>query len=316
MNAQETGAVLYTQAARCASAQVIDAYSTSFGRSARLLREPVRTHVRCVYALVRIADEIVDCADLGATEASVPLAAAPLSTAQRAARLDALEAETLDALATGFSTNLVVHAFAATARTSGIGADLVTPFFASMRTDLVRSRHDDASLETYVYGSAEVVGLMCLRVFVADAATEPAARDALYDRWAPGARRLGAAFQKLNFLRDLAADCTDLGRAYFPGVDATHLTDAQRDALLDDAELDLAAAAAVIPELPRSCRRAVQTAHDLFAALSRRLRATPAATIARRRVSVPPAQKLRVLAHSALVASRPRAGLAAPRAGR
>lgn len=305
------GAALYTRASRSASGQVIGAYSTSFGRAARLLDEPVRTHVRSVYALVRIADEVVDCPDLGRGGAG-----GTLTPAERAAVLDALEHETVQALASGFSTNLVVHAFAATARTCGIGTDLVAPFFASMRTDLVTRRHDEESLETYVYGSAEVVGLMCLRVFVATSGGTAAAQDARYDRWAPGARRLGAAFQKLNFLRDLAADCSDLGRTYFPGVDAAHLTDVQRDALLDDADLDLAAAAAVIPELPRSCRRAVQTAHDLFAALSRRLRATPAATIAAHRVSVPAGQKLRVVARSALVARLPRVAVATPRVGR
>jgi phytoene/squalene synthetase len=308
-SAAVTGAELYTRAARSASQHVIDAYSTSFGRAARLLHEPVRTHVRCLYALVRIADEIVDCPDLGAGDRG-------LAVADRSRRLDELEAETLAALESGFSTNLVVHAFAATARSCGIGVDLVRPFFASMRTDLVRSSHDDASLTAYVYGSAEVVGLMCLRVFVATDVVEPRQRADRYARWAPGARRLGAAFQKLNFLRDLAADATDLGRTYFPGVDAAHLTDAQRDALLDDADRDLAAAAAVIPELPRSCRRAVQTAHDLFAALSRRLRATPAAAIAAHRVSVPPAAKLRVVARSAVAAYRPRLGSSTVRAVR
>ncbi|MDM7853496.1 phytoene/squalene synthase family protein [Cellulomonas alba] len=305
------GDELYTRAARSASAQVIEAYSTSFGRAARLLHEPVRTHVRCIYALVRIADEIVDCPDLG-----IGAGSGVLPPDERARRLDALEAETVAALGSGFSTNLVVHAFAATARECDIGLDLVRPFFASMRTDLVTSSHDDASLSTYVYGSAEVVGLMCLRVFVATSADAPPERARLYERWAPGARRLGAAFQKLNFLRDLAADESDLGRTYFPGVDAAHLTDEQRDALLDDADLDLAAAAAVIPQLPRSCRRAVQTAHDLFAALSRRLRSTPAAAIAEHRVSVPPTAKLRVVAHSALSAYRPRLGSASARAGR
>jgi 15-cis-phytoene synthase len=285
-----TGAARYDHAAATATATVVGEYSTSFGRACRLLREPVRGHVRTVYGLVRVADEIVDAPDLG------------LSTAERARHLDALEHATLEALDGGFSANLVVHAFARTAREHGIGPDLVEPFFASMRTDLGVTRHDGRSFDEYVYGSAEVVGLMCLRVFVAAPDASPDLRTAGYATLAPGARRLGAAFQKVNFLRDLAADRDDLGRAYFPGLDPASLTDSQRDALLDDVEADLAAARPAIAALPRSSRRAVRTAHDLFAALSTRLRATPAATIARERVRVPTPTKAVVVARTLLPA--------------
>src|SRR5690606_29218355 len=112
--------------------------------------------------------------------------------------------ETTSALATGRSANLIVHAFACTARSYGIDRELVDPFFASMRADLSVQQHDAASLAVYVHGSAEVVGLMCLRVFVAG-------DEAAYRRLAPGAGRLGAAFQKVNFLRDLAQDAEALG---------------------------------------------------------------------------------------------------------
>lgn len=286
----EGGAQRYGHAAATAAATVVGEYSTSFARACRLLREPVRGHVRTVYGLVRIADEIVDAADLD------------LSDEQRAAYLDALEADTIAALDTGFSTNLVVHAFAATAREHGIGPDLVHPFFASMRTDLHAARHDEASLDAYVYGSAEVVGLMCLRVFVGapDAGPELAAHG--YERLAPGARRLGAAFQKVNFLRDLAADQDQLGRQYLPGTAFGTLTDAQRDAALDDIDADLAAAAPAIAALPRSSRRGVRAAHDLFSALSARLRATPAERIARERVRVPAPTKALVVARTLLPA--------------
>jgi 15-cis-phytoene synthase len=280
-----SGAELYTVAARRASAQVIGAYSTSFGRAARLLDEPVRTHVRAIYALVRVADEIVDCVDLGLTQQ------------ERAHALDTLEAETLAALEHGFSADLVVHAFAATARAHRIGAELVAPFFASMRTDLVRAVHDDASLDAYVYGSAEVVGLMCLRVFVAYAGSDP---DELYAQLSEPARRLGAGFQKVNFLRDLAADSAELGRTYLPGTAPGRLTAARRDALLDDIDADLAAAEAVVPALPRSSRRAVAVALDLFADLARRLRATPVEVIERRRVRVPALTKARIVGRAAL----------------
>jgi phytoene/squalene synthetase len=211
--------------------------------------------VRNIYALVRIADEIVDG----------PAAAAGLDPAAEQAILDDLEAETYGAIARGFSSNLVVHAFARTARECGIGEPLIRPFFASMRTDLLTARHDAASHDDYVYGSAEVVGLMCLQVFVNAGAPSPVDPDpGLVD----GARRLGAAFQDVNFLRDLHHDEDALGRDYL-GL-ATGAT--SRVEVLDRIDGDLAAAAAVIPRLPADCRRAVTAAHDLFAALSTRLR--------------------------------------------
>jgi phytoene/squalene synthetase len=131
---------------------------------------------------------------------------------------------------------------------------------------------------------------MCLRVFLAgDRAVD-------YDRLAPGAQRLGAAFQKLNFLRDLAEDHDTLGRCYFPGLDVDRFSDADRDRILDDIAADLDAAAAAIPELPPSSRRAVRVAHATFAELAARLRATPAAQIRQTRVRVPDPVKVRLVA--------------------
>jgi len=195
------------------------------------------------------------------------------------------------AMQTGYSGNLVVHAFARTAVDCGIGEELIDPFFASMRMDLDRTVHTEETFERYVYGSAEVVGLMCLRAFLA--ADD---RSGDYERLAPGARRLGAAFQKLNFLRDLAEDHDDLGRCYFPGVEVDRFCDADRDRILDDIDADLDAAGAVVPELPTSSRRAVRVAHATFAELAARLRATPASEIRRTRVRVPDPVKLRLVA--------------------
>ncbi len=240
----------------------------------------MRTHVRNVYALVRVADEIVDNPDPA------------LGAGPRATMLDWLQEDVRHALRTGYSGNLVVHAFARTAIRCGIGEDVIDPFFASMRMDLETTVHTPESFDRYVYGSAEVVGLMCLRVFLAG--TDDAA--AGYDRLAPGARRLGAAFQKLNFLRDLAEDHDTLGRRYFPGLEVDRFCDADRDRILDDIDADLAAAAAVVPDLPTSSRRAVRVAHATFAELAARLRATPAAEIRRTRVRVPDAVKLRLVA--------------------
>ncbi|MFD6176889.1 MULTISPECIES: phytoene/squalene synthase family protein [unclassified Isoptericola] len=268
---------LYDAVAVRSAAVVIRAYSSSFGWACRLLGDAVRDPVRSVYALVRVADEIVDDVRPG------------LGAEARAALLDDLEREVARATACGRSSNLVVHAFARTARRYGIGDDLVAPFFASMRADLTVTAHDEASFAAYVHGSAEVVGLMCLRVFVAG-------DDAAYDRLAPGAARLGAAFQKVNFLRDLAEDVDERGRSYFPGLDVDAFDDAARDRLLADVDADLAAASVAIDRLPRTSRRAVRVAHDLFAELSRRLGAMPAATIRRERVRVPGPVKARVVA--------------------
>jgi phytoene/squalene synthetase len=167
--------------------------------------------------------------------------------------------------------------------------------------DLATTVHTPASFDRYVYGSAEVVGLMCLRVFLA--ADEAGNRAGDYDRLAPGARRLGAAFQKLNFLRDLAEDHDTLSRCYFPGLDVERFSDADRDRILDDIDADLDAAAEAVPELPVSSRRAVRVAHATFDELASRLRATPAAEIRRTRVRVPDPVKARIVA-GALVGGR------------
>jgi phytoene synthase len=270
----------YDAAALASATTVIGHYSTSFGLAARLLSPVVRDEVRTIYALVRIADEIVDGA---ASEAGIDLAG------QREL-LDDLEAETERALNRGFSTNLIVHAFARTARRVGIDAALTRPFFASMRRDLDPAPFTAAGVAEYIYGSAEVVGLMCLRSFLHEHPRTPDQLSMLDH----GARSLGAAFQKVNFLRDLAADRDALGRNYFPGVDLTRLTDAQKTVLLDDMDADLAAAERVLPLLPPGSRRAVTAAHRLFARLSAKLRETPAQELMSTRVRVPDPEKIMI----------------------
>ncbi|WP_182112349.1 MULTISPECIES: squalene/phytoene synthase family protein [unclassified Actinotalea] len=282
---------LYDTVAERAAGVVVREYSTSFGLATRLLSEPARTRIRTVYALVRLADEVVDGA---ATQAGAAGVAQAL--------LDDLEAETDRAVARGYSTNVLVHAFARTAAEAGIGTELTRPFFASMRTDLHRTVHDADSLRDYVYGSAEVVGLMCLRVFLLDL-PEPG-RERAYARLTPGARALGAAFQKINFLRDLADDSERLGRRYFVDVDPASLTEAQKAAILADIHADLRLAAQALPGLPPSARRAVALAYGLFAELTRRLERTPAVRISHTRVRVPATVKARVAAGALLPVAR------------
>lgn len=273
---------LYDRVALASASVVIEEYSTSFGWATRLLGSDLRGHIRAIYALVRVADELVD--DMSQ---EWPQQA-------RATLLDELEADTLRAVETGVSANLVVHAFALTARQFGISPEEIRPFFTSMRADLSVQSHDAASLASYVYGSAEVVGLMCLRVFVGG-------DEATYQELRPGALRLGAAFQKVNFLRDLNADQRDLSRTYLPDSDPAAFDDAARDAILDDVDRDLAVALTYLTQLPRSSRIAVRAAHGFYSELSRRLRATPARDIAHRRVRVPNPVKARIVANSWMV---------------
>jgi phytoene synthase len=281
--ASATGLSLYTEAAQRASAEVIDAYSTSFGWASKLLGKAEQQPVRNIYALVRVADEIVDGAADEAHDNPAKL-------------LDELEAETYRALDSGFSTNLVVHAFAHTAREVGIKRDIIEPFFHSMRMDLTERVHDQKSFDTYVYGSAEVVGLMCLKVFMAGRDYSKAERVTLI----AGARALGAAFQKVNFLRDLSADFKKLGRSYFPNVNVENFDAATQKRLIDDIECDLEVSAKTLPLLLPGSRKAVAAAQMFFGALNDRIRNTPAEVLIETRISVPNSQKLVILTKALL----------------
>ena len=288
-----TGLDLYTATARRASGAVIEAYSTSFGLASRLLPPTMRGDIQTVYALVRVADEIVDG----------PGAESGLTASGCRQVLDALEREVERAIATGFSADLVVHAFAETARRVGISADQTAPFFAAMRRDLEPvAFRDERELRSYVYGSAEVVGLMCVRCFLGGKRL-PDAEARRVDR---GARALGSAFQVVNFLRDIGADADGLGRAYLPGVDPAHPTEAAVGRVLDRLEGELRIARDTVPLLPRDARRAVLAAHGLFAALARRIRLTPAAELPRRRISVSSAEKALIVARAAVGVSAAR----------
>lgn len=277
-----TGLPLYEDAAVRGSMQVLESYSTSFRLATRLCGAQVRADLAAIYALVRVADEIVDgCA-----------ADAGLDRDQCRDVLDRLEAEVGTAIRTGYSANLVVHAFATVARETGIDESITRPFFASMRRDLEPLVFtEESELDEYVHGSAEVVGLMCLASFRRGLAPD-VVRDS---RWERGAVALGSAFQRVNFLRDLGDDCDGLGRRYFPGVDPRAFSEAQKDRILDGIDAELACAGAVIGELPASCRRAVAAAHLLYAELAARLRRTPASALLASRVRVPAPQKAGLL---------------------
>jgi phytoene/squalene synthetase len=270
-----TGLELYTNASEKAASAVIEAYSTSFGTAVSLLAPKYRQHVANIYALVRVADEVVDGSAAEAKKAG--------GSVDPAVAIDELEKEVYRSLRARYSTNLIVHAFAKTANEAGIGRDLIKPFFDSMRTDLWKTKHDQRSFEQYIYGSAEVIGLMCLKVFmIGENYSNPDIAT-----MTNGAKALGAAFQKVNFLRDLAADNKGLGRSYFPGLDPKSLTNEKRDELVADIRKDLKVAAKSIRILPKGAQRAVGTAQMLFQVLNDLISITPASKLMTTRIRVP-----------------------------
>ncbi|WP_091464747.1 phytoene/squalene synthase family protein [Paenarthrobacter nitroguajacolicus] len=287
--ATDTSLTHFTRTAERAANQVISAYSTSFGLACRLLGSRHRQHVRNIYALVRVADELVD----GVT------AEAGLSYQEQCDALTHFIDETHRAVKLGYSSDLIIHAFAQTARAAGIDDSLIDPFFDSMRMDLGERtdllertsasaaeqptplRFDADAHDGYVHGSAEVVGLMCLRVFMRDEKIDDGDAAALEH----GASRLGAAFQNINFLRDLADDTTRLGRSYLGTAD--HLEDHDRMGWVSTIRAQLADANTVIPMLPRDARAAVRSALALFQALTDRIEQTTVDELYRSRVRVP-----------------------------
>lgn len=324
----------YTRTARAAARNVMRSYSTSFTLASSALPRRIRTHIDAVYAMVRVADEVVD----GAWQTAAPQ--------DVIGELDRFEQVIAQAVECGFSTDLVAHAFAASARATGIGPAQWEPFFASMRSDVpapapgpaggpaassdpdqlppafvrphmkeaVRSDESwweptahsraltDAELSRYIHGSAEVVGEMCVLAFFDGAPLPRDAESALL----PGARALGSAFQKVNFVRDLAHDSAHLRRGYLvaPGRASTDFTEERKDRLVFEVFDELATAAPVIDELPRTVRSAVWTAFGVFAELNHRIAMTPAKQVARRRVRVPDPIKLTIAARA--TAGRPR----------
>jgi phytoene/squalene synthetase len=283
-----TGLKLYSEAAHRSAREVIYSYSTSFGLATRILGKRIRPHVENIYALVRVADEIVDgsAAEAALTESGV----------DPSAMLSEFEQETYRAMSLGYSTNLVIHAFAQTAREVNIGKDIVEPFFYSMRQDLSAKEHDQKSFDLYVYGSAEVVGLMCLAVFVQGQDYTPEQKATLVT----GARALGAAFQKVNFLRDLAADFQKLGRSYFPGVNVESFDEQTKLRLVEDIRNDLGNSAKTLPLLDPAARKAVTAAQLLFQELNEKIAKTSAAELISTRISVSNLRKLLLLVKSYL----------------
>jgi phytoene/squalene synthetase len=250
-------------------------YSTSFSLGIRLLSKDSRWAVFSIYGLVRVADEIVDT----------------FHGYNKERMLADFKSQTYQAIEEGISTNPVLHAFQLAANQYGIGKNLIEPFFNSMEEDLNTSAHNAESYDEYIYGSAEVVGLMCLKVFCSGDEFQ-------YNQLVPYARSLGAAFQKVNFLRDIRSDVDERGRVYFPGVDFDRFTDEDKYNIIQDVKKDFAHAYKGIVQLPVACRLGVYTAYIYYLKLLEKIERTTAVDILESRVRIPNTQKIALLAKS------------------
>ena len=256
------------------SRNVTRAYSTSFSSAVRMLAPSIRQHIYNIYGFVRFADEIVDS----------------FHDYDKEQLFSLFEADLANALRDGISLNPVLNAFQHTANKYNIGSDLIDAFMKSMKQDLVKK--DYGSFEEYneyIYGSADVVGLMCLKVFVNSDQSR-------YDELAPMAMRLGSAFQKVNFLRDLKADTEELERNYFPMLNLNEMDDTTKAAIITEIEADLAEGYKGIVRLPAEAKFGVYTAYVYYKKLLKKLKNTPPLQIRATRIRVPDYEKIGLLA--------------------
>ena len=263
---------LFTETSRACSKLITQRYSTSFTLGIRTLDRRFHLPVYAVYGFVRWADEIVDT----------------FHDHDKAALLADFRRQTDEALANRLSLNPVLHAFQDVVHEYGIDREFIDAFLRSMEMDLEDQNYHPELYQEYIYGSAEVVGLMCLRVFCEGDA-------ALFDHLREPARRLGAAFQKVNFLRDIRSDYQDRGRVYFPGVQYEQFDDAVKRGIEADIRDDFEAGYAGIVQLPRAARLGVYLAYVYYLKLFHKIRQLPAARILGERVRVPDNTKLLLL---------------------
>ena len=268
---------LYDKTSQEVSKRIALNYSTSFSLGIKLLGREFRNPVFSIYGMVRIADEIVDTFHLW----------------DQGRMIEEFEQETYRAIAEGISTNPVLQAFQVVANQSGIGKNLIKPFFDSMKEDLDKGSHDSSSYQQYIYGSAEVVGLMCLKVFCKG-------DEVLYQKLEPGAKSLGSAFQKVNFLRDMGSDLEERGRVYFPDVDFHNFTEKDKKEIEKDIQKDFDSAYQGILNLPKGCRKGVYTSYIYYKRLFNKIKRTKASDIGKSRIRVPNGEKIILLVRSSV----------------
>lgn len=268
---------LYTNTCKECSKLITNRYSTSFSLGIRVFHRRFRMPIYGIYGFVRFADEIVD------TFHQFP----------KKELLEKFKRDTYEAIDGGISLNPVLHAFQEVVHKYAIERELIDAFLRSMEMDLYQQAYDDDAYHEYIYGSAEVVGLMCLRVFVEG-------DDAAYQRLKEPARKLGAAFQKINFLRDIKSDFDDRGRVYFPEVDFSHFTNEDKRRIEQDIKDDFDAALEGIKQLPEGARFGVYLAYKYYTQLFAKIRRAPAQRIAEKRFRVSDKRKVYLLFSSAL----------------
>ena len=239
-------------------------YSTSFSVAVALLAPSIRQAIYNIYGFVRVADEIVDSFE-GYPQEDI---------------LNRFEEEYSYALKLGISTNPIINAFQKTVIEYSIDDSLVRAFLRSMRADLSKQIYaSKEEMEDYIYGSADVVGLMCLKVFVNGDTKE-------YDRLKDAAMSLGSAFQKVNFLRDLKQDYAHLNRTYFPNIDPENLTTEDKNKIVQEIKEDFNAAYIGIKELPKEARFGVYVAYKYYSQLLKKVDKTPAKVLMDKRIRV------------------------------
>lgn len=238
-------------------------YSTSFSSSIKMLHADLRTPIFNIYGFVRLADEIVDTFH----EHDKPFL------------LEQFKRETFDAIARGISLNPILNSFQKTVNQYGIDHQLIHAFFKSMESDLTENAYDRQGYDEYIYGSAEVVGLMCLYVFCEG-------DTALYQALQGSARSLGAAFQKVNFLRDIKADFNDLSRLYFPGCNFHNFTAGDKQQIEEDIEQDFRNAYQGILALPLKARFGVYVAFKYYYSLFGKIKSTHHQHILQKRIRI------------------------------
>jgi 15-cis-phytoene synthase len=266
---------IYDKVALNTSKMTTKAYSTSFSLGIRCLAKELRAPIYSIYGFVRFADEIVDT----------------LHDCDQRELLARFKSDTFVALREKISVNPVIHSFQWAANRYGIESDLVEAFFRSMEMDLERTEHNQESLDQYILGSAEAVGLMCLRVFCAD--NEKAQTDLK-----AFAMKLGSAFQKVNFLRDLNNDVNGLGRKYFPELAEGPFTIESKKKIEKIIQLEFDDALIGIRQLPRSSRFGVYVAYLYFQALLQKIMHTTPEAVLRGRITVPRPKRVSLLVYS------------------
>ncbi|WP_109829935.1 phytoene/squalene synthase family protein [Reichenbachiella versicolor] len=257
---------------RC-SEYVTHHYSTSFSKAVTMLAPSIRSHIHNIYGFVRFADEIVDT----------------FHDYDKETLLNEFENEYYKSLDRGISLNPILNSFQQTVKSFNIDNELVSAFLKSMRADLSVQKYEDVEeINEYIYGSADVVGLMCLKVFVGGDQDR-------YDHLKFSAMKLGSAFQKVNFLRDLKHDVQNLSRSYFPGINMESMTMTQRDQIIEDIEKDFADALIGIQQLPKEAKFGVYVAYIYYRRLLSKIKSMPLEELTNRRIRVSNTQKASLL---------------------